>query len=86
MPGDASVHLACYCQLTLQTGNKTLDITGLPKWTNVIPTLIGVALAISGMYVLPLLGIRNVWGPILGLPIGLIIGVAILSTVAKRRA
>lgn len=53
---------------------------------NVMPTLIGVALAIIGMYALPQFGIRNTWGPILGLPIGLIIGVAILSNIAKSRA
>ena len=63
-----------------------MDIRDLAKWTNVIPTLIGVVLAIIGMYALPQFGIRNTWGPILGLPIGMIIGVAILSSIAKNRA
>ena len=62
-----------------------MDIKDLPKWTNAIPTLIGVALAIIGMYLLPSFGIRSTWGPILGLPLGMIIGVAILSSIAKRR-
>ncbi len=53
---------------------------------NVIPALIGVALAISGMYALPHFGIRNIWGPILGIPFGLVVGVAILSGIAKTRA
>ena len=62
-----------------------MNIKDLPKWMNVIPTFIGVALAIIGMYVLPLFGIRNTWGPIIGLPLGLIIGVAILANIAKNR-
>lgn len=62
-----------------------MDIQNLPKWMNVIPTLVGVVLAIIGMYWLPTFGIRNTWGPILGLPLGMIIGVAILSGIAKKR-
>jgi len=62
-----------------------MNIKDLPKWMNVIPTLIGVALAIIGMYVLPYYGIRNTWGPIIGLPLGMIIGVAILAGIARNR-
>ena len=63
-----------------------MRVEDLPKWMNAIPTLVGVVLAIIGMYTLPSLGIRNIWGPIIGLPVGLIIGVAILSSIAKSRA
>lgn len=63
-----------------------MDIKDLPKWMNVIPTLVGVALAIIGMYWLPTLGIRNIWGPILGLPLGMVIGAAILSGIARKRS
>ena len=62
-----------------------MKIEELPKWMNVIPVLIGVALAITGMYVFPLLGMRNTLGPIIGLPVGFIIGFAVLSIVAKNK-
>lgn len=62
-----------------------MKIEDLPKWMNVIPTLIGVGLAIIGMYALPHYGIRNTWGPIVGLPLGLVAGVAILALVARNR-
>lgn len=62
-----------------------MRVEDLPRWMNAIPTLIGVALAIIGMYTLPSFGIRNTLGPIVGLPLGLIIGVAILSGIAKSR-
>ena len=63
-----------------------MDIQDLPKWMTLIPTLIGVALAIAGMYVLPMYGIRNTFGPIIGLPVGMIVGVALLALIAKRRS
>ena len=62
-----------------------MNIKDFPKWMNVIPTLIGVVLAIIGMYVLPYYGIRNTWGPIIGLPLGMIIGAAILAGIARNR-
>ena len=62
-----------------------MNIKDLPKWMNVIPSLIGVALAIIGIYLLPQYGIRNTWGPIIGFPLGMIIGVAILSYIASVR-
>ena len=49
-----------------------------------MPTFIGVALAIIGMYTFPLIGIRNTFGPIVGLPLGIIIGVAILWRIARE--
>ncbi len=58
----------------------------LPGWMNVIPTLIGVAVAVVGIYALPQFGIRNTWGPIIGLPLGMLIGVAILAKLAGKRA
>lgn len=61
-----------------------MNIKDLPIWVNLIPTLIGVALAIIGMYVFPNYGIRNIWGPILGLPVGMIIGVAIIAKIARN--
>ncbi len=63
-----------------------MKIENLPKWMNVIPTLIGVVLAIAGMYIFPMYGIRNTFGPIIGLPVGLIIGVAVLAFIASRRS
>ena len=63
-----------------------MDIQDLPKWMTLIPTLIGVALAIAGMYVLPMYGIRNTFGPIIGLPVGMVVGVALLARIAKRRS
>ena len=61
-----------------------MRVEQLPKWMHVIPSLIGVALAILGMYTLPEIGIRNTWGPIIGLPLGLIVGVGVLAIIAKR--
>lgn len=63
-----------------------MNFEGLPKWMNLIPSLVGVVLAIIGMYVLPQIGIRNTWGPIIGLPLGMIIGVAILANIARARS
>ena len=65
---------------------QSLSIENLPKWYNVIPALVGVALAVIGMYALPQFGIRNTWGPIIGLPLCMVIGVAILARIAKDRA
>ena len=62
-----------------------MKVEDLPKWMSIIPTLIGVLLAIIGIYTFPLFGIRSTWGPIIGLPLGLIIGVAILALIAKNR-
>ncbi|MFC1499272.1 hypothetical protein ACFLS1_12495 [Verrucomicrobiota bacterium] len=62
-----------------------MKIEELPKWMNIIPVLIGVVLAITGMYVFPLLGMRNTLGPIIGLPVGFIIGFVILSIIAKNK-
>ena len=63
-----------------------MKIEDLPKWTMVIPTLTGVTLAIAGMYILPTYGIRNTLGPIIGLPVGMVIGVAVLALVARKRS
>ena len=65
--------------------NSEMNIQDLPKWMNVIPTLIGVMLSIGGMYILPMYGLRNTLGPIIGLPVGMVIGVAILAFLASRR-
>ncbi len=62
-----------------------MKIEELPKWMHAIPVLIGVALAITGMYVFPMMGLRNVLGPIIGLPVGFVIGFAILGAIAKSR-
>ncbi len=62
-----------------------MKIEDLPKWMNIIPVLIGVTLAISGMYIFPIFGLRNTLGPIIGLPLGMIIGVIVLSIIAKTR-
>ena len=62
-----------------------MHINELPKWMRIIPTLLGVALAFAGMYALPSYGIRNTWGPIVGLPLGFVAGLAALSAVASRR-
>ena len=61
-----------------------MKIQDLPKWMNLIPTLIGVTLAIVGMYGFPMLGIRNTYGPIIGLPVGFVIGVVVLRQIAER--
>ena len=62
-----------------------MEIQDLPKWMNAIPVLIGVALAIAGMYLFPLIGLRNVLGPIIGLPLGTVIGFGVLQIVASSR-
>lgn len=62
-----------------------MRIQDLPQWMNVIPVLLGVGLAIGGMYVFPLLGLRNVLGPIIGLPVGAILGFAILALIARAK-
>ena len=48
-----------------------MKIEDLPKWMSLIPTLIGVGLAIAGMYVFPMYGLRNTLGPMIGLPIAM---------------
>ena len=63
-----------------------MKIEELPKWMSIIPTLIGVALAIAGIYVLPHYGIRNIWGPIIGLPLGMIIGMGVMAMIARSRS
>lgn len=65
--------------------SSEMKVQDLPLWMNFIPTLIGVTLAISGMYILPMYGVRNTFGPIIGLPVGTVIGVAVLAFVASRR-
>jgi len=62
-----------------------MKIEDLPKWMSLIPTLIGVGLAITGMYVFPMYGLRNTLGPIIGLPIGMVVGVSVLALIARRR-
>jgi len=62
-----------------------MRIQDLPVWMSAIPVLIGVALAIAGMYVFPLMGLRNVLGPIIGLPVGTVIGFGILELIARSR-
>ncbi len=62
-----------------------MKIEDLPKWMHVIPVLIGVGLAIAGMYIFPRFGLRNTLGPIVGLPAGMIIGFIVLSIIAKTK-
>lgn len=62
-----------------------MEFKDMPKWMNIIPVGLGVALAIAGMYLLPLVGIRNIFGPIIGLPVGYAIGFAILFVILKSR-
>ena len=62
-----------------------MSIQHLPQWMQAIPVLIGVALAIAGMYVFPMVGLRNVLGPIVGIPLGLIIGFGVLAVIARSR-
>ena len=62
-----------------------MQLQDLPKWTHVIPVLLGVALSIVGMSVFPALGLRNTLGPIVGLPVGALVGFGILALYAKSR-
>jgi len=62
-----------------------MKLEDLPKWTHIIPVLLGVALAIIGMYVFPALGLRNTLGPIIGLPVGFVVGFGILGLYARSR-
>jgi hypothetical protein len=62
-----------------------MSIQHLPQWMQAIPVLIGVGLSIGGMYLFPLVGLRNVLGPIIGLPAGMVIGFGILAIIAKSR-
>ena len=62
-----------------------MKLEDLPKWTHVIPVLLGVVLAIIGMYVFPALGLRNTLGPIIGLPVGFVAGFGILALYAKSQ-
>lgn len=61
------------------------EIEELPKWMHAIPVLIGVALAIIGIQFGPAMGIRGNIGPIVGLPVGVIIGFVILAIYAKSK-
>ncbi|MCP4650093.1 MAG: hypothetical protein GY853_08470 [PVC group bacterium] len=62
-----------------------MKLEDLPKWTHIFPVLLGVGLSIAGMYLFPKIGIRNTFGPILGLPAGAIIGFIILAVIAKSK-
>ena len=62
-----------------------MELQDLPKWTHVIPVLLGVAFALVGMKVFPALGLRNSLGPIIGLPVGAIAGFGILALYAKSK-
>ena len=53
---------------------NSMEMKDMPKWMNLIPIGLGVGLSILGMYGLPLVGIRNVFGPMIGLPLGTVIG------------
>ncbi|OGV66578.1 MAG: hypothetical protein A2498_11240 [Lentisphaerae bacterium RIFOXYC12_FULL_60_16] len=62
-----------------------MRIEDLPKWMSIIPVLVGVVLTFIGIQVFPLFGLRNVLGPIIGLPVGCLIGFAIMARIAKSR-
>ncbi len=62
-----------------------MRLEDLPKWTHVIPVLLGVALSIIGMYAFPAMGLRNTLGPIIGLPVGTVLGFGILAIYAKSK-
>ena len=62
-----------------------MKIEELPKWMHAIPVLIGVALAIIGIQFWPAMGIRGTIGPIVELPVGVIIGFVILAIYAKSK-
>jgi hypothetical protein len=63
-----------------------MTLQDLPKWTHVVPILLGVALSIIGMSVFPMLGMRNTLGPILGLPLGSLLGFGLLALFARTRS
>jgi len=63
-----------------------MKLEDLPKWTHVIPVLLGVVLSIVGMQVFPALGLRNTLGPIIGLPVGAIAGFGILALYARSKS
>lgn len=63
-----------------------MKLEDLPKWTHVIPVLLGVALSIIGMYAFPAIGLRNTLGPILGLPTGFVLGFCVLAIYARTQS
>ena len=62
-----------------------MKIEELPKWMHAIPILIGVTLSIIGIQFGPAMGVRGTIGPIVGLPVGVIIGFVILAIYAKSK-
>ena len=56
-----------------------MKIGDLPKWMQVIPVLMGVTLAIIGMQIAPVMGLRGSLGPIVRLPVGVISGFSLLA-------
>jgi hypothetical protein len=63
-----------------------MDIQDLPRWSQAIPVLIGVVMALVGMQIFPFLGMRPALGPILGLPVGFLIGFVALGIWSRTRS
>jgi len=62
-----------------------MKLKDMPMWMNIIPVGLGCVLAIAGMYLLPLAGIRNIFGPIIGLPVGYVIGFGICWLMIRNK-
>lgn len=62
-----------------------MKLEELPKWTQGIPVLLGVAFSLVGMQVFPAMGLRPVLGPIVGLPMGVVIGFGGLAIYAASK-
>lgn len=62
-----------------------MEMKDMPRWMNVIPVLTGVAIASLGILILPKFGIRATFGPIVGLPVGALLGFGIVWLMIKDK-
>ena len=59
-----------------------MRVKDLPPAMHTIPVLIGIALSVAGRYLLPHINISWKLGPIIGLPVGILIGLGLLALIA----
>jgi len=63
-----------------------VDIQDPPRWSQAIPVLFGVAMALVGMRISPMVGVQPVLGPMLGLPVGFLVGFVALGIWFRGRS
>lgn len=62
-----------------------MKLQELPPWTQGIPVVLGVGFSLIGMQIFPGMGLRPVLGPIIGLPMGVVLGFGSLAIYAASR-